>query len=117
MPPAPPFGGAPPAADPLAPEPPFELVAPPPGFPALDLLEEAEHGRALVFALVQHRIEPAMKVALRHLAGHERAMAECIFERDARDAADAQAGLDRAADRFGVLQLEHDPQIRQDAVH
>ena len=84
---------------------------------AADLLQESEHGGALILSLVQYGVKPTMKIALWSTAGNEAAVTKGLRERHARHATDAQTRFDGALDGFGVLQLEYDFQIGQDAVH
>ena len=82
-----------------------------------NVTEPAEKAGAAVLLLVQKKEELPAKIPVGNAASTESAVLECLFESDARDAADAQSCLDRALDRLGVLKRERDVKLRKNSPH
>src|SRR6185312_14781682 len=80
------------------------------GEPALD-------AGVSVLPFVQEEEELTVEVPVGDATGLERAALEGVLERDAGDAAEAEARLDRPLDRLGLAQRERHLQPRQQAVH
>ena len=72
---------------------------------------------AAVFVAVNDEVKITTKIATRCAQRNEAAAPECFLQRDSRNTADPQPGLNGSLDRFSVLQLEHDIEIRQYSVH
>ena len=62
-------------------------------------------------------MELAAEVAVRDATGFERAALERVLERDPRDAAEPEAGLDRPLDRLGLAERERHPELGEEAAH
>ena len=84
--------------------PPFSCAAE--GQPALDVGADE-------LAPVQHEIEASPQIAVGDVQGHQAAAPKGILQGDARQTADAETGLHRPLDRFGVLQLQQNLELRQ----